>query len=75
MLLLLLLLIFLIVIIIIIINIIIIIMNINIIIPLFYKYWFLIELINRINYTVEPLLWDTSVHSGDTKFGRGQIFT
>ena len=31
--------------------IIIIIMNINIITPLFYKYWFLIELINRILYS------------------------
>ena len=28
-----------------------IIMNINIITPLFYKYWFLIELINRILYS------------------------
>ena len=31
--------------------IIIVIMNINIITPLFYKYWFLIELINRILYS------------------------
>ena len=36
---------------IIIIIIIITIMNINIITPLFYKYWFLIELINRILYS------------------------
>ena len=39
------------IVIIIIIIIIIIIMNINIITPLFYKYWFLIELINRILYS------------------------
>ena len=39
------------VIIIIVILIVIIIMNINIITPLFYKYWFLIELINRILYS------------------------
>ena len=37
--------------IIIIIIVVIIIMNINIITPLFYKYWFLIELINRILYS------------------------
>ena len=37
--------------IIIIIVVVIIIMNINIITPLFYKYWFLIELINRILYS------------------------
>ena len=59
--------------IIIIIVVVIIIMNINIITPLFYKYWFLIELINRVLYSGSSPL-DTSVHSGDTKFGRGQIF-
>ena len=37
--------------IIIIVVVVIIIMNINIITPLFYKYWFLIELINRILYS------------------------
>ena len=40
-----------IIIIIIVISIVIIIMYINIITPLFYKYWFLIELINRILYS------------------------
>ena len=39
------------IIIIIVISIVIIIMYINIITPLFYKYWFLIELINRILYS------------------------
>ena len=40
-----------IIIIIIVISIVIIIMYINIITPLFYKYWFLIELINRVLYS------------------------
>ena len=59
---------------IIIIIIIIIIMNINIITPLFYKYWFLIELINRILYSGASPLGHLCPFR-DTKFGPRQIFT
>ena len=53
---------------------IIVIVNINIITPLFYKYWFLIELINRILYSGASPLGHLCPFR-DTKFGRGQIFT
>ena len=53
---------------------IIVIVNINIITPLFYKYWFLIELINRILYSGASPLGHLCPFR-DTKFGPGQIFT
>ena len=53
---------------------IIVIVNINIITPLFYKYWFLIELINRILYSEASPLGHLCPFR-DTKFGPGQIFT
>ena len=67
------------VIIIIIIIIVIIDINMNNYIPLFYKYWFLIVLINRILYSGTSSLrcrysTDTSIYSGDAKFGPGEIF-
>ena len=53
---------------------IIVVVNINIITPLFYKYWFLIELINRILYSGASPLGHLCPFR-DTKFGPGQIFT
>ena len=53
---------------------IIVIVNINIITPLFHKYWFLIELINRILYSGASPLGHLCPFR-DTKFGPGQIFT
>ena len=53
---------------------IIVIVNINIITPLFYKYWFLIELINRILYSGASPLGHLCPFR-DTKLGPGQIFT
>ena len=54
--------------------IIIIIMNVNILTPLFYKYWFLIEMINRILFSGTSPLGHLCPFTG-SKFGRGQIFT